>query len=149
MTFWVYLLHKCQVSIRHVRRSSSNRNLYHRDPRNSHRNACDESMLKALSILLSDSEMNLAGPSRVRKGRQLGTDSLAGFEQEEVCEQTGFKTRKKEECNEVPEIECKTTEVTKFRMDIVSKCKTKNDQSCNITMREVPRKESTPTTEKR
>ena len=106
-------------------------------------------MLKALSILLSDSEMNLAGPSRVRKGRQLGTDSLAGFEQEEVCEQTGFETRKTEECNEVPEIECTPTEVTKFRTDIVSKCKTKNDQSCNITMRELPRQECTPTTEKR
>ena len=74
---------------------------------------------------------------------------MAGFEQEEVCEQTGFKTRKKEECNEVPEIECTPTDVTKFRKDIFSNCKTNNDQRFNITMREVPRQECTPTTEKR
>ena len=47
---------------------------------------------------------------------------------EEVCERTGFESRKDEECQEVKEIQCEEVEVTKFRTEIKSECKTKKDQ---------------------
>ena len=104
----------------------------------------DANMLRALSVLLSET-----GLANTRRGRQLGAESLAGFQQEEVCEQTGFEIRKREECNEVVETECRPIEVAKIRTEIVNKCKTKSEESCNITMREVPRQECTPTQDKR
>ena len=133
---------------RNTRRSSSS-SLASRDLRNNDEILNETDLLKALSILLPERDLNRQQPTRTRKGRQLGADSLAGFEQEEICEQTGFETRQREECNEVIETECNPIEVTKFRKEIVSKCKTKHDQSCNITMREVPRQECTPIKEKR
>ena len=47
---------------------------------------------------------------------------------EEVCERTGFESRKDEECQEVKEIQCEQVEVTKFRTEIRSECRTKKDQ---------------------
>ena len=47
---------------------------------------------------------------------------------EEICERTGFESRKDEECQEVKEIQCEDVEVTKFRTEIKSECRTKKDQ---------------------
>lgn len=47
---------------------------------------------------------------------------------EEVCERTGFESRKDEECQEVKEIQCEQVEVTRFRTEIRSECRTKKDQ---------------------
>ena len=122
----------------------SNRNLSPIDARNNQEDINDKNALKASRPA-----------SRTRKGRQLAIDLLVENEQDdlegfvEVCEQTGFQTYQREQCEEVFETECKPTEVAKFRTEIVSKCKTMIDQSCNITMREVPRQECTPTEEKR
>jgi len=127
------------------RRSTSTK----RDQRSSKEDIQEKKVLEALNILLSETDKNRPQQTRTRKGRQLGAGSLDGFQQDEVCEQTGFETRKREECNEKFETECMPIQLTKFRMEIVSKCKTKHDQSCNITMREVPRQECTPTMEKR
>ena len=147
--FPLLLMLPCCVSAGSVRRSSAARHLAQRDTRNNQRNRQEENFLKALSILLSENEVDKLGLSRRRKGRQLGLDSLDGFEQDEVCEQTGFETRLREECNEVIETECTPIEVTKIRTEIVSKCKTKNEENCTIAMKEVPRQECTPSEEKR
>ena len=77
------------------------------------------------------------------------TPDLTGFQQDEVCEVTGFESRKREECKEVRETECKEVEVTKFRMEIKQECKTKHDQACNITMKEVPSQECQPSIEEK
>ena len=50
---------------------------------------------------------------------------------------------------EVRETECEEVEVTKFRMEIKKECKTKHDQACNITMKEVPSQECQPSIEEK
>ena len=50
---------------------------------------------------------------------------------------------------EVRETECRDVEVTKFRMEIKQECKTKHDQACNITMKEVPTQECQPSIEEK
>ena len=50
---------------------------------------------------------------------------------------------------EVRETECKEVEITKFRMEIKQECKTKHDQACNITMKEVPSQECQPSIEEK
>ena len=50
---------------------------------------------------------------------------------------------------EVRETECKEVEITKFRMEIKQECKTKHDQACNITMKEVPTQECQPSIEEK
>ena len=55
------------------------------------------------------------------------------------CEVTGFETRVREECEEISEIQCKKVNVTYYRNEIRSRCKTLFDQTCNITYTEVPK----------
>ena len=138
--------------------------------------------MKALDILIGDPRTNNRNTFPVRRGRQLAELSgftnqetrrerqttgldLEGFREDEVCEVTGFESRKREECQvseivkeeedndmvlqEVKETECKDVEVTKFRMEIKTECMTKHDQSCNVTMKEVPTKECQPSTEEK
>ena len=50
---------------------------------------------------------------------------------------------------EVRETECKEVQVTNFRMEIKQECKTKHDQACNITMKEVPTQECQPSIEEK
>ena len=56
------------------------------------------------------------------------------FTREEICERTGFESQKREECQEVKEIQCEPVQVTKFRTEIKQECQTKKDQvrSLNI-----------------
>ena len=47
------------------------------------------------------------------------------------------------------ETECSDVEVTKLRMEIKTECKTKHDQTCNVTMKEVPTEECRPSIEEK
>ena len=50
---------------------------------------------------------------------------------------------------EVKETQCKEVEVTKFRTEIKSECKTKHDQACNVTMKDMPTQQCLPSEEKK
>ena len=50
---------------------------------------------------------------------------------------------------EVRETECREVQVTNFRMEIKQECKTKHDQACNVTMKEVPTQECQPSIEEK
>lgn len=131
----------------------------------------DRNLLKVLDILLEvserqrqsrqfgleDSQPESTDPElegftidQERSGRQasVNDDALQGFERDEICERTGFETRKREECQEVKETQCSPVEVTKIRTEIKSECQTKHDQACNVTMKEVPTQECLPSQEK-
>ena len=112
-------------------------------------NVQEDELVEALEFFLSEKEDTDFKTRKLRRGRQSAPDGLAGFQQDEICEQTGFETRKREECDEVIETECLPIQVTKFRTEIVSKCRTKSDKSCNITMKGVPKQECKPIKEKR
>ena len=47
------------------------------------------------------------------------------------------------------ETECKEVDVTKFKSEIKSVCKTKQDQACNVTMKDVPTQECLPSEEEK
>ena len=53
-----------------------------------------------------------------------------------------FSTR--EECEEVNEIQCKQINVTKYNLEIVTRCETQIDKSCNVTYIDVPTQECKP-----
>ena len=136
----------------------------------------ERDLLKALDILLERqtdrsqskfstlSELRGSARQEARRGRQTEDEDLEGFQPEETCERTGTESRKREECQvtedrrrtedrehlqEVSEIECRAVEVTKLRMEIKKECKTKHDQTCNVTMKEVPTEECQPSTEEK
>ena len=77
-----------------------------------------------------------------REGRQ-GSDSL------EECETTGFETMVREECQEASEIECNPVTVTRYKSEIVKRCKTLVDKTCNVTYTNVPKEECEPTEEQK
>ena len=118
-------------------------------------------ILSRLSSLILSS---LSARQEARIGRQTQDEDLEGFQQEETCETTGFVSRNRTECQvtedrqrtedrehlqEVVETECSDVEVTKLRMEIKTECKTKHDQTCNVTMKEVPTEECQPSTEEK
>ena len=81
--------------------------------RSSRRHLSDEDILKALTILLEESEdLDRSDRQRGRKGRQNDAkererEGRQGFEGVlGKCETTGFEVRTREECNEVNEIKC-------------------------------------------
>ena len=95
-----------------------------------------------LSDLLSESE-------GMREGRQVQefepdenrkqlADQSRGFIPFEECELVGFEFRNATECNEVFEVECGPANVTKYRTELVDKCKTVIDRKCDLRMIEVP-----------
>ena len=118
-------------------------------------------ILSRLSSLILSS---LSASQEARIGRQTEDEDLEGFQQEERCETTGFVSRNRTECQvtedrrrtedrehlqEVSETECSNVEVTKMRMEIKKECKTKHDQTCNVTMKEVPTEECRPSIEEK
>ena len=136
----------------------------------------ERDLLKALDILLERqtdrsqskfstlSELRGSARQEARRGRQTEDEDLEGFLPEETCERTGTESRKREECQvtedrrrtedrehlqEVSETECNDVEVTKLRMEIKKECKTKHDQTCNVTMKEVPTEECRPSIEEK
>ena len=136
----------------------------------------ERDLLRALDILLERqtdrsqskfstlSELRGSARQEARRGRQTEDEDLEGFQPEETCERTGTESRKREECQvtedrrrtedrehlqEVVDIECRAVEVTKLRMEIKTECKTKHDQTCNVTMKEVPTEECQPSTEEK
>ena len=104
-----------------------------------------------------------------RTGRQaLSDDDLKGlgFEREEICEVTGFESKTQEECQvsynlnpqlyfvcsfrqDITETQCNDVEVTKMRTVIKPECRTKHDQACNVTMKEVPTQQCLPSEERK
>ena len=60
-----------------------------------------------------------------------------------------YKTEKISYFKEVKETECKDVEVTKFKSEIKNVCKTKQDQACNVTMKDVPTQECLPSEEEK
>ena len=115
-----------------------------RSSRNTRRELSDDDILKALTILLSEAEQDETkersekSRPRPREGRQ-GFEGVLGN-----CETTGFEVRMREECEEVTEIKCEKVNVTKFRSEIVNKCKTLFDQKCNITYSDIPTQKCLP-----
>ena len=53
-----------------------------------------------------------------------------------------FSTR--EECEEVNEIKCTPINVTKYDLQIVTRCETQIDKKCNITYIDVPAQDCKP-----
>ena len=72
------------------------------------------------------------GTDQEREGKQTRLDRL------ETCEKTGEEVVTEEECEEVSEIECKFVDKTQYRNEIVTRCETRIDKDCNVTMTEVP-----------
>ena len=105
----------------------------------------DQDILEVLSDIILESE-------GIRKGRQNSDVELVtgkkqsadqrsirgGFVPGERCELIGFEFTNKTECNEIFEIECGPANVTKFRTELVDKCRTVIDKKCNLRMIEVP-----------
>ena len=87
----------------------------------------------ALSRLLAaqggkeEIQKNKTDLQRSREARQGFAPALG------ECEVTGFETRVREECEEISEIQCKKVNVTYYRNEIRSRCKTLFDQTYNIT----------------
>ena len=77
-----------------------------------------------------------------REGKQVN-------ENLEECETQGFETRTREECNEVSEIECNPIQVTKYKTEIVQRCKTVTDQICEVLNTYVPKEKCGPSEEER
>ena len=71
-------------------------------------------------------------------GRRQNADQTRGYSPSSDCILVGFEFLNKTECNEVFEIECAPANVTKFRTELVDKCETVIDQTCNLRMTEVP-----------
>ena len=135
----------------------------------------DDDIIKALSILMSETEQDEPGAKISRQNRQeFGNDfedtsnedsfeesdrqSIRGFSRGfgqpfsplEKCTTTGFETRNREECEEVTETECRPILVKKFRTEIEEKCETLLDRkTCNVTYTGVPKQKCSPKTSKR
>ena len=132
----------------------------------------DEEILKALSILMSETQQIRTEEKVSRGGRHEFVDELfdaeeyikeldqqrirgfgrtgQSFSPLEKCETTGFETRTREECEEVFEVDCKPIQVKKIRTEIVEKCETLLDRkTCNVTYRGVPKQQCSPRTSKR
>ena len=77
-----------------------------------------------------------------REGKQVN-------ENLEECETQGFETRTREECNEVSEIECNPIQVTKYKTEIVQRCKTLTDKKCEVLYTEVPKEKCEPSEEQK
>ena len=78
-----------------------------------------------------------------RKGKQ-----LPGLLPLEECETAGFERRQREECQEVPQLECNPINVTKYRTEIVNKCKSIVDRECHVVDEQVPKEECVPSQKK-
>ena len=78
-----------------------------------------------------------------RQGKQ-----LAGLLPLEECETAGFERRQREECQEVPQLECNMVNVTKYRNEIVNKCKSIVDRECHVVDEQVPKEECVPSQKK-
>ena len=78
-----------------------------------------------------------------RKGKQ-----LPGLLPLEECETAGFERRQREECQEVPQLECNPVNVTKYRTEIVNKCKSIVDRECHVVDEQVPKEECVPSQKK-
>ena len=63
----------------------------------------------------------------------------------EECMTNGFETTVSEDCVEVTEDECRPINVTRYRTEIVNRCKTHLDKSCNVTHIDVPHEVCLPT----
>ena len=120
------------------------------------RDLSDDDIIEALAILLSE-EVN-------REGRQNSEDfERLDLSQEEdrsrlnnqfarqdfedvlgTCTTTGYEVSTREECEEVNEIKCEPINITKYTVEIVNKCKTQVDQSCNVTYIDVPSQQCQP-----
>merc|ERR1712088_1062033 len=70
-----------------------------------------------------------------RQGKQL--PALLPLEE---CETAGFERRQREECQEVPQLEC--------NMVIVTKCKSIVDRECHVVDEQVPKEECVPSQKK-
>ena len=77
-----------------------------------------------------------------REGKQVNSNL-------EECETQGFETRTREECNEVSEIECNPIQVTKYKTEIVQRCKTLTDKKCEVLYTEVPKEKCEPSEEQK
>ena len=112
----------------------------------------DEDILKALAILLAETEGEelRQGRSEVvgeeeRQGQGRGLARQGDFEAlDGECITTGYEVRTREECEEINEIKCEPINITKFNTEIVTRCKTQVDQSCNVTYIDVPSQECQP-----
>ena len=133
----------------------------------------NEDILKALSILMSETEQGRMESKELRRGRhefddefseeeeysleELDRQTLRGFSRStpsfsglEKCETTGFETRTREECEEVTKVECRSIMVKKIRTEIVEKCETLLDRkTCNVTYIGVPKQQCSTRTSKR
>ena len=121
LRFWLVLVGAFSLNARRVR------------PR-------DDEVLEALSELILESQ-------EARGARQTDSEVFDGafpsfgfddFQPGENCELVGFEFLNKTECNEVSEIECALANVTKFRTELVDKCTTVIDKTCDLRMKEVP-----------
>ena len=121
LRFWLVLVGAFSLNARRVRPS-------------------DDEVLEALSELILESQEE-------RGARQTDTEVFDGafpsfgfddFQPGENCELVGFEFLNKTECNEVSEIECGLANVTKFRTELVDKCTTVIDKTCDLRMKEVP-----------
>ena len=77
-----------------------------------------------------------------REGKQVNSNL-------EECETQGFETRTREECNEVSEIDCKPIQVTKYKTEIVQRCRTLTDKKCEVLYTEVPKEKCEPSEEQK
>ena len=57
----------------------------------------------------------------------------------ERCELVGFEFKKGVECGEVFEVECGPTNITKYRYELVPRCRTRVETKCKIDKVEVPK----------
>ena len=90
--------------------------------------------MNALSRLLSEPTEKETETERLREDELLDGFALAKGD----CEDRGFETRVREECEEINEIECKKVDITNFRTEIKNRCKTLFDQTCNVNYNDVP-----------
>ena len=63
----------------------------------------------------------------------------------EECLTNGFETNVREDCVEAVEVECGPVNVTRYRTEIVNRCKTLVDKTCNVTRIDVPHEVCLPT----
>ena len=197
MNFLVWLILVSSVhSSPQGRRRESNRSP---SSRSRIKDLSDEDILKALSILMSETEQDRPRSKSLRRGRQefpskedfpprqevpakkefsdefefkpasefdeedLQEDGFVeadrqsfrgggggrGFSNLETCEVTGFETRTREECEEAFEVECRPIKVKKIRTEIIEKCETLLDKTCNVSYTGVPKQQCSPKMSKR
>ena len=108
-----------------------------------------------------------SGEEEERRGKQLPGLPGPGLLPLEECETAGFERRQREECQEViftaciktffdlqpfpfqvPSLECNMVNVTKYRTEIVNKCKSIVDRECHVVDEQVPKEECVPSQRK-